>query len=62
MKAYRTCVGPVSRFEWLVMLADKLINNPFLVAEEVDVAVGPHGAALATPVPATGTPGGSSHA
>ena len=45
MKAYRTCVGPVTRFEWLVMLADKLINNPFLKAEEASADVGPHGAA-----------------
>lgn len=30
MKAYRATVGPISRFEWLCMLADKLINNPYL--------------------------------
>ena len=30
LKAYRHTVGPVSRYEWLVMLSDKLINNPLL--------------------------------
>ena len=61
MKAYRTCVGPITRFEWLVMLADKLINNPFLGMEEASAAAGAPGPARATPGPAMTTPG-SSHA
>lgn len=61
MKAYRTCVGPVTRFEWLVMLADKLINNPFLGMEEASAAAAAPGPSRATPGPAMTTPG-SSHA
>jgi hypothetical protein len=30
LKAYRHTVGPMPRYEWLVLLSDKLINNPFL--------------------------------
>ncbi len=30
MKAYRHTVGPVTRYSWLVMLSDKLINNPWI--------------------------------
>lgn len=30
MKAYRTTVGPITRYKWLCELADKLINNPYL--------------------------------
>jgi hypothetical protein len=30
MKAYRQTVGPITRFQWLIQLADKLINNPFI--------------------------------
>jgi hypothetical protein len=61
MKAYRTCVGPITRFEWLVTLADKLINNPFLGMEGASAAAGAPGPSRATPGPAMATPG-SSHA
>ena len=35
MKAYRHQVGPVTRYKWLVMLSDKLINNPWITDEPV---------------------------
>ena len=31
--AYRTVVGPITRYEWLVRLSDALINNPWLGGE-----------------------------
>ena len=61
MKAYRVVVGAIQRFEWLVMLADKLINNPFLEEGEATAVAGFPGAAMATPGAAM-TPPGSSHA
>jgi hypothetical protein len=61
MKAYRVVIGPIQRFEWLVMLADKLINNPFLEEGEATAAAGFSGAAMATPG-AGMTPPGSSFA
>ena len=39
MKAYRHHVGPITRYEWLVQLSDKLINNPYL--EGVEEEAGP---------------------
>ena len=33
MNAYRQCVGPIERFEWLLKLSDKLIHNPFYAEE-----------------------------
>jgi hypothetical protein len=33
--AYKKVVGPVERYQWLTMLADKLINNPWYVEEDV---------------------------
>lgn len=34
MKAYRKEVRPITRFEWLCLLADKLINNPYLATAD----------------------------
>ena len=34
MKAYRNTVGPITRYEWLVLLSEKLINNPFIGEED----------------------------
>ena len=36
--AYKKVVGPIERYQWLLMLADKLINNPWY---EEDAAPGP---------------------
>ncbi len=41
MKAYRHTVGPITRYEWLVQLSDKLIHNPYIVEEDDDDAPGP---------------------
>ena len=35
MKAYRHTVGPVTRYRWLVMLSEQLINNPWITSEPV---------------------------
>lgn len=46
LNAYRAVVGPMTRFEWLLKLADKLINNPYLTEEHSDqeeAAPQPHG-------------------
>jgi hypothetical protein len=29
MHAYAHCVGPIERYEWLAMLGDALLNNPW---------------------------------
>ncbi len=47
MKAYRNTVGPITRYEWLVLLSEKLINNPFIgeeVGSDDDGAAGGAGA------------------
>jgi len=57
MKAYRTCVGPISRFEWLAVLSEKLINNPFLEAGEATAAAGTgQGGTSASPAAGLFTP------
>lgn len=33
MKAYRSTVGPITRFKWLVELSNKLIHNPYIPAD-----------------------------
>ena len=35
MKAYRHHVGDVKRYKWLVMLSNRLINNPWMPDEPV---------------------------
>lgn len=46
LKAYRHTVGPMQRYEWLWVLSEKLINNPYLEVEESsgeDDEAGPSG-------------------
>lgn len=48
-------VGPVERYQWLNMLANKLINNPW-VEEEAGPSPPPAAATPATPAPVPATP------
>ncbi len=51
MKAYRHQVKHITRWDWLVLLSDKLINNPYLEQEASSSGEGSSGAADDRPGP-----------